>query len=404
MSNLIAQRPNRRWIAVVLGLLALALFSAPVHAAEFRADESTVTVAVGETVYGDLFVGARSLVIDGTVNGDVFVGATTITIRGTVNGSVTGAGQSIRIEGPIAHGARVAGDQIVIAAPVGRDLIVAGQSLDVTAAGSIGGDAIIATNEVTLAGPVGARVLGFAENLRLSGQVGRHVDVEIGELVVEPSARISGDLLYRSQNRAQIPAETVGGQVRYDAAETDSGADDVGAMILGAVRWSAAWIVAQALLGLLLFAVARGWMERAAGQIRRRPGVSLLTGLVAAIATVPAILIVGVILVVVFALVFGGGVLAAVPAPIFGFGLYALALYISPVFVALLIGHLLLDRLQIGRFGGSGLVALLLGLVLLSLLGAIPWAGWILTGLATVFGLGGALLAAQGAPSEPEST
>ena len=390
--NMLARRPMKlQWVAVVLGLLALVLLAAPAHAAEFRGGEDTVRIGANETIDGDLFVGGTTIIIEGTVNGDVLAAGTTITIRGTVNGSVNAAGTRIEIEGPIEGGVRVAGQEVVIAASVGRDLIVLGQTVEVTDAGSVGGDVLFGASAVTLAGDVGRRVLGGADTLRLAAAVGQDVDVEVNNLVVEPSARIAGDLRYRSDNEAQVTAGTVTGQVVREAARTDFSVD-AGEATLDTIRGSVARIVVLALLGLLLLAAGRGWMERATRQMMQRPVASLVMGVVVSIATVPAIIIVGGIVLVVFGLVFGaGGVLATIPLPLAGLGLYALALFISPVFVALLIG-----RLLTGRFSATGFLALLIGLIVLAVLGAIPYVGWVVTGLATALGLGGALLAGRG--------
>ena len=380
--NVLARRPMKlQCIAIVLGLLALMLFASPAAAAEFRTDE-TVRIGADETIDGDLFVAGTEIIIEGTVNGDVFAAGTTITIRGTVNGSVNAAGTRIEIEGPIERGVRVAGQEIVIAAPVGGDAILLGQTAEVTGAGRVGGDVLFGVSEITLAGNVGRRVSGGAETLRLAA----------ADLVVEPSARINGDLRYRSNNEAQVAADTVTGQVLRQAAPTDFSAD-TGEAVRNTFRGSVARIVVLALLGLLLLAAARGWMERATTQMMRRPVASLLMGVLVGIATVPAIIIVGGIVLVIFGVVFGaGGVLATLPLPLAGLGLYALALYISPVFVALLIGRLLM-----GRFSATGFLALVVGLIVLAVLGAIPYVGWAITGLATVLGLGGALLAGRGA-------
>ena len=390
--NVLARRPMKlQCIAIVLGLLALMLFASPVAAAEFRTDE-TVRIGADETIDGDLFVAGTEIIIEGTVNGDVFAAGTTITIRGTVNGSVNAAGTRIEIEGPIERGVRVAGQEIVIAAPVGGDAILLGQTAEVTGAGRVGGDVLFGVSEITLAGNVGRRVSGGAETLRLAATVGQGVDVGVNDLVVEPSARINGDLRYRSNNEAQVAADTVTGQVLRQAAPTDFSAD-TGEAVRNTFRGSVARIVVLALLGLLLLAAARGWMERATTQMMRRPVASLLMGVLVGIATVPAIIIVGGIVLVIFGVVFGaGGVLATIPLPLAGLGLYALALYISPVFVALLIGRLLM-----GRFSATGFLALVVGLIVLAVLGAIPYVGWAITGLATVLGLGGALLAGRGA-------
>ena len=390
--NVLARRPMKlQYIAIVLGLLALVLFASPVVAAEFRTDE-TVRIGADETIDGDLFVAGTEIIIEGTVNGDVFAAGTTITIRGTVNGSVNAAGTRIEIEGPIERGVRVAGQEIVIAAPVGGDAILLGQTVEVTAAGSVGGDVLFGASEVTLAGDVGQRVLGGANTLRLAAAVGQGVDVEVNNLVVEPSARITGDLRYRSNNEAQAAAGAVAGQVLREAPRAYFSVDAGGAA-RDTIRGSVARIVVLALLGLLLLAAARGWMERATTQMMRRPVASLLMGVLVGIVTVPAIIIVGGIVLVIFGVVFGaGGVLATLPLPLAGLGLYALALYISPVFVALLIGRLLM-----GRFSATGFLALVVGLIVLAVLGAIPYVGWAITGLATVLGLGGALLAGRGA-------
>ena len=309
--NMLARRPMKLWcVAIVLGLLALVLFASPAHAAEFRGDEDTVRIGADETIDGDLFVGAQTIIIDGTVNGDVLAAGTTITIRGTVNGSVNAAGTRIEIEGPIEGGVRVAGQEVVIAASVGRDLIALGQTVEVTDAGSVGGDVLLGAGEVTLAGDVGRRVLGGANTLRLAAAVGEGVDVEVNNLVVEPSARIAGDLRYRSDNEAQVAAGTVTGQVLREAARADFSAD-AGEATLDTIHGSVARIVVLALLGLLLLAAGRGWMERATTQMMRRPWASLLMGVLVGIATVPAILVVGGIVLVIFGLVFGpGGVLA----------------------------------------------------------------------------------------------
>ena len=393
---------KRRLCAVLLGLLAMMIYASPAYAAEFRGEEGTARIGANEIIYGDLFIGAQDLVIEGIVNGDVFAGATSITIRGTINGSLNGGAASVRIEGPVAHGVRIAAADVLISAPIGRDLMVAGESVEITQSGSVGGDALVAANDVAIVGRVDGRVLGFAERLRIASGIGRLVDVEIGELTVDSSARIGGDLTYRSASQAQIPPGTVAGNVIYEASSSDPSASGIGGTILGTIRWSLAWIVVQALLGLLLFGLARGWMDRAAGQVLQRPWISLLTGCVSGIAAVPAILVVSLALLVGFGIAFGGGILAAIPVPVFGLGLYALALYVSPVFAALAVGRLLLGRMQLNESGLSGIMALAVGLLVLALLGAVPYVGWLITALATLFGLGAALLA--GRATSPQGT
>ncbi len=375
-------------VAIVLGLLALALWAAPANAAEFRGSDGTVRIGPNETIDGDLFVAGQNIIVEGTVNGDVFAAGTTITIRGTINGSVNAAGTRIEIEVPIERGVRAAGQEITIAAPVGRDVIILGQTVEVTGDGRVGGDAIFFASDVTLAGDIGQRVLGGADTLRLAAAVGQGVEVEVNNLVVEPSARINGDLRYRSDNEAQLAAGVVTGQVVRQAARTNFSAD-AGEAGRNAIRGGLAWVVVLSLFGLLFLVWPRGWMEGTVTQLRQRPWISLLMGALVGIFTVPAIVIVGAVVLLIFGLVFGPvGVFLTMPLPLAALGLYALALYVSPVFVALLIG-----RLLVGRFGQTGFWALLVGLIVLALLGAIPYVGWAVGILAAMLGLGATLLA-----------
>ena len=252
---------------------------------------------------------------------------------------------------------------------------------------------------MTLAGDVGRRVLGEADTLLLVANVGEGVDIAVNDLVIEPSARINGDLWYRSHNEVQLPAGAVTGKVVREEGETDSSAGALDA-VREAIRGSAARIVGLGLLGLLLLTSAQGWVERAAMQLRQRPGASLLAGAVVGAVTVPAILIVGGIVLVVFGQVFGtGGALVAILWLLAGLVFCALAIYVSPVFAALLIGRTVLARFSTGG-RQAGFLALLVGLIVLAVLGAIPFVGWLITGLATVLGLGGALLAGRGAGGE----
>lgn len=62
-----------RGLAAILIVTLLMIFTAvPVLAFDARSG-ATVTVASGETVDDDLYVGANTVIIDGTVNGDLWL-------------------------------------------------------------------------------------------------------------------------------------------------------------------------------------------------------------------------------------------------------------------------------------------------------------------------------------------
>src|SRR5215207_693378 len=86
----------------VFSLLAFLLltFTRPASAFDGRSGENIV-IASDEVIDDDLYVTARTFVLDGTVNGDLIAAGQTITINGTVEGDLMAAGQTIVVNGSV---------------------------------------------------------------------------------------------------------------------------------------------------------------------------------------------------------------------------------------------------------------------------------------------------------------
>src|SRR5665648_1105128 len=74
-------------IVSLLAILLMTFTAVPVLAFDARSG-NIVTVASGEVIDGDLYVGGGTIIIDATINGDLIAAGRTITVNGPVNGSI----------------------------------------------------------------------------------------------------------------------------------------------------------------------------------------------------------------------------------------------------------------------------------------------------------------------------
>jgi hypothetical protein len=189
---------------------------------------------------------------------------------------------------------------------------------------------------------------------------------------LEPGALIRGDLIAYGPSPPEVsPESRVLGRIQYHAEGGEGGE-----AASFAWRWLFAFL-ALLVLGAATIVVSARWGERVAAEIGRRFGASLLSGFVA--------LIVVPLLVALLAVTVVG-----IPLAVLVIALYAVVLLLSGVFVSLRLGDWMLGKA--GRPRASPYAQLAAGALLVSLLAALPWIGWIAWLLVPVIGLGAILL------------
>lgn len=363
-----------RGLVVTLVAVLLTLFtSLPVLAADLRGGD-TITVASGEVVDDDLYIAGNTIIIDGTVNGDLWAFGSTITVNGDVNGSIVAIGQTVNVNGNVGHAVRLVGQTINISGNVSGDLIVFGSEANIASKAKIGGDVLFSAGNVRLNGPVEKDVKGSGSEVIVANVVGGDVELKVKNLTLTSSANVQGNLTYTGENEADIQSGAkVGGKTTHNMPEVKKPAPFSG--IVGKLIGFLMALVT----GLIIILIIPGRSASVADSIRNKPWTSLGWGAVILFATPIAAIVVCITVI-------------GIPVGLIALALYAIAIYISQVFVGLFIG-----RWIIGRFRGTEskaimVGALALGLVILTLLGLIPYLGfWI--GLAVaLFGLGAILV------------
>jgi len=390
---------RRRWsLSFLLVLAFLAGAVALLAEVERRADQ-TVVVGPGEVVADDLYASGEVIRVAGTVRGDLVAVGREVYVEGTVEGDVI-AGQVLHL-GPEAR--------------VVDDVVAAGFSLEARPGSTIGGTVLGFGYQALLAGEVGEAVRGNLAALELAGTVERDVEVEVGPrgertpptfgppppvryptvesgLTLADGARIGGDLRYESPDEAMVASGAeVAGEVAYEPApreEEPTAADRA----LDALRRFAALLLVG---GLLLLAAPR-WTAGLAATVRERPLPSLGWGLVLLLAAVAACLLLALVIAFVAAIL-GFATLTGLAVATVALGVLAelglaFVLVLACVYLSAIVVGLAGGRLALARDGeptrGRLFAALALGLLVLVLLGLVPYLGAFIGLLVLLLGLG----------------
>ncbi len=418
-----------RFLAIfsLLAILTLTI-AAPAQAFDGRSGE-TVVIKADEVINDDVYVSASNFTLNGTIKGDLIVAGSVITINGTVEGDLIAAGQSIVINGTVMDDARIAGAVLQIGdkANIGDDLISAGASLEAKDGSKVGGELLVVAAQALLAGEVTGDVLAGVGALDLRGQFGGDVKAEVGDpnqdaggppismfmpqsevsipnvtpgLSIAEGAKIKGNLEYTQIKDIKIPANVVGGKVTRNEPVVDPSTVEVKPTpAQAAMTWTFNLLRTAATLiifGLLLGWLAPAFMKTLMEKVQTKTAASLGWGFVAYAAFFFAILVI-VVVMVVGGLLFGVLSLGGISATIIWIGIlaiFALAVgfalataFITKIVVAWLSGKLILSRVN-PAMAENKFVPLILGVVVLAVLMAIPYIGWIFSLLAIIIGLG----------------
>ncbi|WP_375767804.1 polymer-forming cytoskeletal protein [Archangium gephyra] len=372
-----AERYRSPWLPWLPSLLVLwALVPGMASAAEVRSGD-VVKVGPQEVIDEDLYAFGRTVNIQGTVRGDLVVMGEQVDISGTVEGDVMSAASNSRISSPVRGSLRAAGGELSVSAPVGEDAMLAAGNLRLTPEAQVGRDLYLASGDARVYAPVLGELRAAAGTLTLAAPVGQDAHAEAGTLRLTNEARVNGNLSYRSDKDAQIASgAVVAGSVEHLAARHAAAGRGP---LLGVYFWLRS-LVGLFALGLLFALLAPRFARRVTAMLRQRPLPSLGWG-AALFVSIP--LLAGLVFLV--GMLLGGWWLG-----LFILALYAFAIALSFPVVGLFLGRWLLERFH--KTGAHLAVALLLGLVLLTLAGRVPILG-ALVALATIlFGLGALLL------------
>ncbi|HET9651213.1 MAG TPA: polymer-forming cytoskeletal protein [Usitatibacter sp.] len=282
-------------------------------------------------------------------------------------------GGNVRITEAVDGPLHAAGGDVTLEAPVNGSVHIAGGKVALGSAAVVSGDASLAGGSVTVGGSIKGELAAAGGKVRIDGPVTGDVSVAAGTLELGPDARIQGKLTFRGGELRRDPAAQVAGGI--DQSHRSWRVHDhtwAGRLAHG---WM--WIPVAMLFAALLAAAFPGASDRMAQELRERPWITPLVGLVA-LTTIP---VAAVLLMV---------TIIGIPLGLLALMVYGLLLFVAYVWVAVVVGGMLLDRVKPETAARAAwrTGAAVLAMLVLAVLVRVPFVGGTIKLAALVVGLG----------------
>jgi len=332
---------------------------------------NAVTIPAGETVADDIYAFAGSVSVAGNVKGDLVASGSQVSVSGTVSQAAVLFGGTVEVSGKIGDDLWLAGGNVRVSGPVTEDAMITGGTVTFAKGAKIGRDLAVAGGQVTVDSSVGRDLRIAGGTCAINGSVGGSVMASCDSLTVGPGAVIKGDLVYTSAKKPEISptAKIMGRTIARPLPARPK-------PMCGAGCKAGFWFLRFAMLlvaGLVVIALAPRAAEKSADAVFGRFWVSLLVGFI-------FLTVVPIAATIIMCTVIG------LPLGLILTAAYLISVYLSRAFVALAIGRWLFRRL--GRESVSPYLGFFVGLIILWLLIAIPFVGWLIHLLALLLGLG----------------
>lgn len=355
-------------LVLTLSLMLMAAVAPMPAEASLILGSKEYTLKYNERVNDDLYVGAGTAAVAGVVDGDLSLGGGTILYSGSTTGDVLVAGGTVNISGAIDGDLRIIGGTVTIGGKVHGDVAVIGGQVRLESTGVVDGDLLVAGGQVRIDGPVVGKVYAGGGAVRVDSVLQSDLLVAADSITIEKGSRIGGDFHYRAPQKAVIESGAlVDGKTIYKESRKLS---EIGTTSLreSLFAFLSLWIILKfimtALVALIIVLLFNHLAEEIIQQAVTRPWRSVLIGF-ALLVSIPAAALVTLITIV--------------GAPL---GILALLAYGFFLMLSIPLGAIMLGTQLIQYLNKSSLVvvdwrAALLGVLLYTLIGFIPFLGWI---------------------------
>jgi cytoskeletal protein CcmA (bactofilin family) len=369
----------RRRAPSAIAVAALVVLAAsPSFALERRIANKggVVMIPAGETIDDSLLAAGDTVSVDGVVTGNVLAFGRRVSVRGTVKGDLVTLARRVDVDGKVEGNILDLSEDFTARGPVALSLHAIAKHVGIEREASIQGDAITFSQETDLEGQVGRDVLAFAGLTNLRGNVARNASAWTGRLRVEAPARIGGDLTAHVDKQEQVSVES-GATI---VGKTVTRLGEKGKISGRGSRysrpsfylWKVIWLAAAFLTGLVLQRLLPSLFPSAFGD-SAAVGKALGVGFLALAAPPVAVVILALTLV-------------GLPLALLALAVWAAGLYLSKVVVGAPLGRLLLSRRDAPPPPFA--LALVVGLLAVTVATNIPYVGGIARLIVLLLGLG----------------
>lgn len=351
--------------------------------------QKNIFVAENELVPYNFIAAGGLIEFNGEAQKDVIVAGGTVNITGPVHGDVIVGGGNVRIDGNVDGNVRALGGTIEINGKVGKNVTVGGVNVTLGKDSEVGWDVMIGGGNAVLKGKVAGNVNVGAGSLTLGGEVGGNVEAYIGEegdLNVLPSAKINGSLKYWSIKEAAIPdGAVISGEVTHNSTLSKMVSKNKKQFYTVYLLGIVISIFSTLVIGLIIINLFKEQTKNITGKMLKQPFSSLGWGIVYLI-IIPIIALLFLIFVI------------TIPLSVIIMLFYGLALYLTKIFVAILLGWQIFKLYKKTHNGEQEVEtkdekkvltkSMVVGVIVYILIINIPFVGWLIGFLGMIWALG----------------
>ena len=228
----------------------------------------------------------------GPVNGDLYAAGGRVIVEHTVAGDATLAGGSVIVRAAVGDDLRAAGGDINIDSTVGGELYASGGNIILSKTAVVAGAVTMYAGNVTIEGKVNGPLKVYAKKIALNGEITRDVELNAEQIELGPQAKLGGALRYSSNAQFKTAQGVIiGGAVtRADAMngrpDTHHDREWHGQMMgsgsgwAGTIAGTVASFVALLAASALFLLVFTGFSQRTATRMLAKPWSALAAGVV----------------------------------------------------------------------------------------------------------------------------
>jgi len=354
-------------LSFIAVLVVLTCISIPtVLAAEFAANEE---IYLSDIMLDDTYVAGGLVNISEDIAGDLVVAGGNITIDGNIEGDLLIGGGQVTINGNVDDDIRIAGGSLYVNGNVGDDLIATGGQLHVGKNSLIGGSLVLGTGYADILGTVNEDIIGGGGRIIIGGTVYRDINLQVHDiLTLTKDAKVNGNLIYTSLREAEFEENQVAGYIEFNKQmpidDSNVGEQVETFFTRGHLIFTILGYLSILVIALIFVFLTPSLLIETTKISKAHPWRSLGIGLIVAICSFATTIIL-MITVVGFSL-----------AMILITSL-SIALYLSKLYAAMLIGNLLIHPKKMTRMKLFGIIAL--GGFVITVIGIVPYIGWIAT-------------------------
>jgi cytoskeletal protein CcmA (bactofilin family) len=357
-------------------LIFMFLLANPVNAMTFRSSEERLLIPKGEVIQGDLYASGGTVDIEGGVNGDLLVAGGYVVVNGDVSGDLISAGGVVTINGDVKEDVLLFGGNINVNGKIGGDFKAGGGSVVLSEKGKVGEDALIGCGNFILNGSIGESLLVRAGSVILNGSVGDDARISSENLTLGSNAQINGNLTYYSSNKVKVtPGAQVAGEIvqkvppRRKPKPSLPFAGAIFYLLFSLASFLASLFTAFILLALFP-KVTRETSKTLRGGLWKSLGIGFLV-----LILLPPLAI------------FSIFTFIGLPLGMIGFAFYFVFLYLSQIIFSIFLGEKVLSGVT-KEEETSPYLSAFMGLLIIAILGFIPFLGWLVKFVVVLFGLG----------------